>query len=115
MGEMEDVYKQRMEKKKAALIASTTIAITLSVAISHIRKTTQRVQPNIYNATMPYRLCSSQIAQGKELLLFCSASDFVKLLNFECHCFFNILLQRLERVRSKVNFGSPFRKDPKKR
>lgn len=115
MGETDDVDKQRMEKKKAAVVAITTVATTLSVAVSHIRKTRRRVQPYIHRASMPHPLRSDQTTQWKELVSCGSSSDFVKLLNFDRHCFFDILLPRFESVRSTVNFGSPFRKGPKKR
>lgn len=42
---MDDVEKQRTEKKKAAVVAITTVATNLSVDVSHIMKTRRRVQP----------------------------------------------------------------------
>lgn len=112
---MDYVYKQRMEKKKAAVVAINTVATTLSVNVSHIRKTRRLVQPYIHRASMADPLRSDQITQWKDLVSCGSSSDFVKFLNFDGHCFLDIILPRFESVHSTVNSGSPFRKGPKQR
>lgn len=54
MGETPDVYKQRMEKKKA-VVAINTVAMTFSVALSHMRKPTTFaiICPPLVDATTP--------------------------------------------------------------
>lgn len=44
-----------------------------------------------------------------------SSSNFIKLLNFDRHTFFKILLPHFESVRNTVNYGSPYRRGKKTR
>lgn len=83
--------------------------------IHNKRRRVRGRQPRYHHRSLLRPMCSQSTTPWTQLLSCGTSSDFIDIINFERHVFIQVWAPLFEANRQSVNFGSSYKKGPKKK